>query len=159
MAVGALLGLATACGNGGAASGGCGRPIREPLDPGYLVHVLGDEPGLTYSSDPPTSGPHQPSPAAAGVLDEPLSRPIQVGVLERGGVLVQHRGDLPASDLALLLGLAGQQVVVAPNPDLADPVVVTAWGFKLRCGELDVAAVREFVDQRAGQGPESSDER
>lgn len=150
----AAVGLALAgCGDG-EATAGCGPIQRETLDPAYLVHVLGSDTDVDYASDPPTSGPHQPGPAESGVLDEPLPRPVQVGILERGDVLLQHSPDLPADDLAALEALAGTRVTVAPNPDLPEPVVATAWVFKRSCSTVDAAALREFIDARVGRGPE-----
>ncbi len=152
LAVG-LAGVGAACGGG---DGGrtCGPITREALDPAYLVHVVGDDPGVEYTSDPPTSGPHQPAPATAGAVDEPLPRPVQVGVLERGDVLIQHDPELAPADRGRLEALAGDGVVVAPNPDLPDPVVATAWLFKRGCDAVDVEALEEFIDERQGKGPE-----
>ena len=149
----ALLVIAPACGSGGDASG-CGPITREGLDPAYLVHVLGEDDGVEYTSDPPTSGPHQPGPPVEGVVADPIARPVQVGILERGDVLIQHRPDLDADALASVEALAGERIVVAPNPDLADPVVATAWLFKRTCQTVDVAALEQFADERVDQGPE-----
>jgi hypothetical protein len=141
-----------ACGSGGSgAEGACGPITREALDRGFLVHVLEDDGSIEYTSDPPTSGPHRPSPPVSGTLDEPLPRPVQVGILERGDVLVQHRPDVDASALA---GLAADRVVIAPNPDLPAPVVGTAWLYKRTCTEPDVEALQRFVDARVGHGPD-----
>ena len=149
-----LLGGALAAGCGGGAAGPCGPITREALDPAYLVHVLASEGAVEYLSDPPTSGPHQPGPPVEGVLRDPLTRPVQVGVLERGDVLLQHEPELDPAARAELEGLAGDRVVVAPNPDLEDAVVATAWVFKRRCDAVDRAALEEFVAARAGKGPE-----
>ncbi len=56
--------------------------------------------------------------------------------------------------MARLRDLASDAVVVAPNPDLPDPVVATAWVFKQRCRSVDPAALERFIDERAGKGPE-----
>jgi hypothetical protein len=141
-----------ACGSGGSgAEGACGPITREALDRGFLVHVLEDDPGVEYTSDPPTSGPHRPSPPVGGVVDQPLPRPVQVGVLERGDVLIQHRPDVDASALA---HLAAERVVIAPNPDLPAPVVATAWLHKRTCTEPDAEALQGFIDARVGHGPD-----
>lgn len=155
-AAGTLTLATAACGDGGGSDDACGPITREALDPAYLVHVLGAEAGADaeYMSDPPTSGPHQAGPGLDGVVAEPITRPRQVGILERGDILLQHDPDLPSGQLADLEGLAGPGVVVAPNPDLPDPVVATAWTYKRTCGSVDVDALQDFVDQRAGKGPE-----
>lgn len=141
-----------ACSSGG--EGACGPIRREALDPSYLVHVLGADVAVDYTSDPPTSGAHQPGPPVDGAVDDPIALPIQVGILERGDVLLQHDPDLGADDLAALRDLAGEGVVVAPNPDLPDPIVATAWVYKRTCSAVDVGALEEFIDERAGNGPE-----
>lgn len=132
----------------------CGPVTRERLDSTYLVHVLEDGADVAYTTDPPTSGPHKPGPEISGVLTEPLARPLQVGALERGDILLQHSPDLPSDQRSRLGALAGPGVVVAPNPDLPSAVVATAWTYKLRCTSVDVAALRRFIDQRAGKGPD-----
>ena len=145
-----------ACGGGdGSESSACGPIVREALDRAYLVHVLGEDTSVEYTSDPPTSGPHQPGPPVEGVVTEPIPRPVQVGILERGDVLLQHLPDLPDAERAELEALAGPRVVVAPNPDLPAPVVATAWTYKRTCTQVDAAALEEFVDERVGKGPES----
>ena len=88
------------------------------------------------------------------MVDEPISRPVQVGILERGDVLLQHDPDLPASDLTLLEALAGDGVVVAPNADLPAPIVATAWLYKRTCDEMDAGALQEVIDERKGKGPD-----
>ena len=143
-----------ACGGGSGEERACGPTTRESLDPAYLVHVLGDAGNLEYTSDPPTSGPHQPGPLVSGVVAEPLTRPVQVGILERGDVLIQHLPDLDGEARAGLEALAGDRVVVAPNPDLPAPVVATAWLFKRTCQTTDTVTLQEFVDARVGNGPE-----
>jgi hypothetical protein len=145
---------AGACSSGSDPDAGCGPTTRESLDPAYLVHVLEDADRLDYTSDPPTSGPHQAGPSVSGAVDEPLPRPVQVGVLERGDVLIQHDPDLDATETAALGALAGDRVVVAPNPDLPAPIVATAWLFKRTCGSVDAEALQAFVDERVGNGPE-----
>ena len=151
---GAVIALLAACGDDGEGSGACGPILREALDSTYLVHVLGTDTDVEYTSDPPTSGPHQPGPPVEGVVDEPITRPIQVGILERGDVLIQHDPSLDGADADRLAELGGAGVVVAPNPDLPDPIVATAWTAKRTCRSVDVEALQEFVDERAGKGPE-----
>jgi hypothetical protein len=142
----------TACSDGGDAA--CGPIRREALDPAYTVHVISEAQDVAYTSDPPTSGPHKSGPVLDPVLDEPIPRPIQVGVLEQGQVLLQYLPSLDAADRVALEAFGGKDVTVAPNPDLDDPIVATAWLYKQRCGSFDADAITSFVEERAGKGPE-----
>lgn len=132
----------------------CGAILEERLDPSYLVHVVGDGSDVQYTTDPPTSGPHKAGPPVEGVVDQPLTRPVQVGILERGDVLVQHQPDLPAAAQAELATLAGPGVVIAPNPELPAPVVATAWTHKRVCDAVDLEALQGFIADRRGKGPD-----
>jgi hypothetical protein len=143
------------CGSSSGGNDACGPVIHERLDPAYLVHVVGDGAGVRYTTDPPTSGPHKAGPAVEGVVTEPIPRPVQVGILERGDILLQHAPDLPSAQRTALEGLAGPGVVVAVNADLPKPVVATAWTTKRTCSAVDVPALREFISERAGKGPDS----
>lgn len=142
-----LWGLA---GCGGGNEGACGPILREELDPGSGVHVLPTA-EADYASEPPTSGPHQPGPDLDPVQERPVPRPLQVGVLEEGGFLLQY--DPEAVPSAEAEALAGDGLVVAPAPELAHPVVLTAWTAKRTCDALDADAVRDFVDARRGRAP------
>ncbi|MDQ6698150.1 MAG: DUF3105 domain-containing protein [Actinomycetota bacterium] len=147
--------MATGC-SGSDGPAACGPITQEALDPNFLLHVLPGARGVRYRTDPPTSGAHQPAPRLARVQHRPLPRPVQVGVLEAGDVLLQYRG-LRSSDIDRLERLAGGHVVVAPDPDLPlrFRVVATGWVYKRTCTALDTGALREFVGQRAGKGPNS----
>ena len=149
----ALLVAAAGCGGGGSSAGGaCGAEVREAFDPSSLQHVLPGGRTPEYLTNPPTSGPHVPGPKLSGVRSEVLDKPTQVGALEAGSVLVQYR-DLDATAIANLASVAGDQVVVAPNPDLPDKVVLTAWVFKQTCSSVDTAAIGRFVTTHRGKGP------
>lgn len=140
-----LLTSATAgCGGSGS---GCSVPVREELDPKYLVHVI-DPATASYKTDPPTSGPHLSSPAPTGLVTDPMLPAVQVTVLERSDVLVQYRD---AADLAQLRDLVADRVVVAPQPTLPARIVVTAWTYKLSCSAVDRGAIAKFVTAHAGK--------
>ncbi|MEO9224139.1 MAG: DUF3105 domain-containing protein [Acidimicrobiales bacterium] len=155
---GLIAGVAVLSGCGGAsgrgASRACGPVIHEAFDTRSLQHVLPNASVPNYLTDPPTSGPHQPSPPISGAVSEPLPKPVQVGILEGGNVLVQYNG-LSASGRRALSAIVGPKIVLAPNPDIAaGHVVITAWLYKQSCSAPDPAAVRAFVKARANHGPD-----
>lgn len=155
LATAALALITAACGASSSDGRACGPIVREALDPAYLVHVIGDRADVSYTSDPPTSGPHQAAPAIIGAATKTLPRPVQVGILERGDIVIQYSPSLPASEQRALEALASDHVVIAPNPDLPTTVVATAWTAKRSCGTVDVPSLQEFIAERGGKGPES----
>ncbi len=134
------------------ASGPCAQPEHQRAQL-PSSHVLPGQPEPSYLSDPPTSGPHAPITSVPPIFAEPVPKPTQVGILERGMVLVQYRPDLPPAELQQLLGLGGGMVAVAPNPQLAQPVVASAWLYLLRCAAVDTGALRDFIDTRTREAP------
>lgn len=145
------LGVVAGCGHRSDAStaAGCDKVQRQEVQfPSN--HVLPGTPEPRYLSEPPTSGPHLIPPKILGRYEEPLSRPIQVGILESGKLLVQYRdaADGPAAD-----ALGGADVVVAPNPTLSQPVVLTAWLRLQRCQRVDADVVDAFRRKVVPAGP------
>lgn len=146
-----LVGLVLAW-RGWAGGGACDGPTKDPLDTRSLQHSLPGSPPPSYPTEPPTSGPHQAGRLAGGAVAEPLPGPVQVGALEAGQILLQHRNLMPA-DRSALEALAGPLVVVAPNPALPAPVVASAWRTRQLCQAVDVDALGRFVRDHAGQEP------
>ena len=133
----------------------CGAVVSEELAAESLKHILPGAPEPSYPTDPPTSGSHRTGASTVvGVQAAPLDRPTQVGILEEGGILLQHKG-LSADDRRRLERQAGGDVRVAPNDSLPAPVVATAWQKKLVCQGLDVEALKQFVRDFAGKGSAS----
>lgn len=148
-----VLGLTACGGSGGGSSSGCGPVRREPLD-SRSVHVLPGAEEPEYRTDPPTSGPHLPSPSTEDVRDEPIEAPVQVGLLEEGAVLLQHVG-LSSAERSDVEALAGDGVIVAPASSLPEgaSVVATAWVTKQVCDAVDVDALEAFATDHVDQGP------
>jgi hypothetical protein len=150
--IGALI--AVGCGGDSALDAACDPVVQEELDPTWTVHLLPTAAEPDYLTDPPTSGPHYTAEPATGALDASLSDPEQVTTLESGVVLIQYRpGDLDDDEQARLRRLAGEAVAVAPDPDLPDAVVATAWVTKQSCSGLSVDQLTEFVEDHGGKGP------
>ncbi|MDG2111606.1 MAG: DUF3105 domain-containing protein [Actinomycetota bacterium] len=144
----ALAVVAAGCG-GGVPSTGCDGVTTEPQAADSAIHVLANG-NAEYLSDPPTSGPHIAWTAPA-VVNRPLTKPEQTGILETGDVLVQYRPDDVDDELVqeLAIGLP-ERAHLAPNPDLPSTVVLTAHLTKQLCASLDPVAIDDFADKYAG---------
>ena len=125
---------------GAATPAGC-RPAQRQQAQFPANHVLPGSPEPRYLSEPPTSGPHLVPSRLESTYREPLSRPVQVGVLELGNILLQYRDPAVAGQVE---ALAGNGVVVAPNPGLAAAVVLTGWLYLQTCDGVDAATIVQF---------------
>jgi len=139
----------------------CHREQR-PTDLGAL-HL---EPGQDfddYSSFPPTSGPHDPTPAQAGAIyEEPQPLPPLVHSMEHGAVVFwvgSASQGVREQLLAVVQGLfqeGFEGLVVTPLPVLQVPFAMTAWGSLQRCLGVSPAEIRAFVGRRYGSGGEGA---
>jgi Protein of unknown function (DUF3105) len=152
VALAATLTPGCATSNGSAA---CGPAVQTPLDQLSTVHLLPGAPEPQYRTNPPTSGAHRVGGILPhGPVDTPISRPIQVRLLEVGSVLVQYRTDVArAADALSPLAIGNLRVTVAPNLTLPAPVVATAWTWMLSCRAVALPALRQFIAAHAGHGP------
>ena len=115
---------------------------------------------VPYPSDPPTSGPHWPTPTGAGFYGDRQWPEALVHALEHGNIVIYY--DSPDEEtLATLRGWVGlfggvwDGVVVTPKPGLETEILLTAWRRVLRLDPFDAAAAAAFVDRFRGRGPEN----
>ena len=110
------------------------------------------DPHEAYNSNPPTSGPHLPYIAPWGVHTRPIQRELQVHNLEDGGVIVQYNCDCP--DLAAKLGDLVRQydkhVIVAPYPEMASTIALTAWTRIETLAAFDEKRIRRLIEAYRG---------
>lgn len=107
---------------------------------------------------PPVGGDHDSIVQNCGVYTEPVRNENAVHSLEHGAVWVTYRPDLPSDDIETLSSLTdgNPYVLVSPFPDLASPVVATAWGVQLELDTVDDERLDAFVAryQQGEQTPE-----
>ncbi len=128
--------------------------VEKPVSLGRN-HLLQGE-TFNYASATPTSGTHAPSAPQCGVLAGGLPLEFAVHALEHGVVVVWYRPDLEADvlpELTTMIEAWNSNVIVAPNPRIAEPLVATAWN---RLKRFDVVGpdVAEFIDVYRRRGPE-----
>ncbi|NLD76028.1 MAG: DUF3105 domain-containing protein, partial [Acidimicrobiales bacterium] len=84
-----------------------------------------------------------------GIYDEPVPVANAVHSLEHGAVWVSYHPDLPPSDVAALReAVEGESyALLSPYPDLASPVVLTAWGVQLEVDNVDDDRIPTFLNK------------
>jgi len=136
------------------------QPVAAPVevvypDQGHDHIPLPAFPHPPYISEPPASGPHTPYTAPWGVHANPLPDEVLVHNLEHGGVVLGYRcTDCPDVAAGLTRLAAGYPlVIIAPNPRLPAPIVLSAWQHTLRVQALDDEgrwAIRSFLARYHG---------
>jgi hypothetical protein len=120
-------------------------------------HIDASAPTPEYNSDPPTSGPHDPSPAPCGIYrTAPADRDL-VHNLEHGVVIISYDPSVAASDRDQLEAFArdaGTHVLVTPREGMESTIALTAWTKLLRLDAVDLGAIEGFYSQFAQFGPE-----
>ena len=124
--------------------------------------------GVKYETSPPTSGPHNPVPLAAGVRTTPLSDDPSaqsetiyqaVHSLEHGYVIVWYRGlsQHQVDQIDTAVG-SERKVIVVPYPKLrGGSVALTAWTRVQVCQRADTKLIEAFVERfREKTGPEKA---
>jgi hypothetical protein len=140
------------------ASGACSYDTKTDTDSGPgNNHVNGD---ITYKTNPPSGGNHNPSPASPGIFTADSTPPDAqiVHSLEHGYVAIWYRPDISPAELTDLQALANRyirDVLLVPRASLtANPVAATAWHRRLLCQRPDIDALERFVISYRNKGPE-----
>jgi hypothetical protein len=128
-------------------------------------HVNGT---VVYKTNPPTSGNHNPVPAADGVYasSNTPAKEHFVHTLEHGRVEYQYRPGTPVAEIKQLealwnetvMGMPGyKQLLFQNNTNMPYAVAATAWGQLIGCptfGPKIFDALRDFRNAYLDKGPE-----
>jgi Protein of unknown function (DUF3105) len=123
---------------------------------------------VTYATNPPTSGNHNPVPAEDGVYapGETPAKEHYVHTLEHGRVELQYRPGASRKTIDTLEAVYNEPVNGTPgyhalvfqnNTNMKAPIAATAWGQMLTCNTLSspaIDALRDFREQFTDKGPE-----
>lgn len=120
---------------------------------------------FTYSSNPPSSGPHYGSPASWGIYDYEVNDKFFIHNLEHGGVWIAYRPDIPAEVVAELGAIVdeygGSKFVMAPRSGNDTDIAIAAWNrvykFDLSGSALtesEKEQIHTFYRARKNKGPE-----
>jgi hypothetical protein len=129
------------------------------------AHTLGH---VKYKSNPPTSGPHNPIPAADGVYapgDEPKPEHF-VHTLEHGRIEFEYQPGTSAADIQTLVNLSQEPfngtpgyhtLVFENNTNMPFHFAAVAWQHYIGCSNLSPAslnAMRSFRQAFTDKAPE-----
>ncbi len=118
---------------------------------------------LNYQRTPPTAGPHTGDTVPAGFYEETPPLGALVHTLEHGAVVIYYDPESITPEARESLRTFANQhtgtwqsVVVVPHPGDSPPAYeLTAWEHRLEMETYDARAVRAFVAEYIGRGPEN----
>lgn len=121
-------------------------------------HIAEGTTYTSYNSNPPTSGPHYPSPALTRFYDKELRDEQVVHNLEHGNVWISYKPGLPVETIKTLKGFASGSVIVSPRSANDSDIALAAWGrldkFNLENSKVDEIRIKDFILRYQNQGPE-----
>jgi Protein of unknown function (DUF3105) len=116
---------------------------------------------VQYKTNPPTSGPHNPTPAADGIYDLPPSTEQLVHSLEHGRVIFQFVPGAPPQVRGQLKALFEEDprhvILTANATNMPFEVAASAWRHYVGCGHVSGAtfdALRDFKIDYRDRAPE-----
>jgi Protein of unknown function (DUF3105) len=129
------------------------------------THTSGN---VTYKTNPPTSGNHNPTPAQDGIYRAGNTPPKEnyVHSLEHGRIEFQYKPGAPAADVAKLRALAEEplndtagyhMLLFENNTNMPTEYAATAWTKSIACSQLTpqaLDAMRQFRKAYTDKGPE-----
>lgn len=95
---------------------------------------------------PPAGGTHNNAWQNCGVYDAPIPWQHAVHSLEHGAVWIAYRPDLPADQIEKLRAFGDEEkLLVAPEPNLTSPIVLTSWNHQLTLDSYDDQTVKRYI--------------
>jgi len=120
---------------------------------------------IQYEYNPPSSGPHYPSPANWGIYPQALPPGTWVHNLEHGGIVLLYQCPSSCADVQAQLQTVYSQlpqeqqfherkVVLTPYANLDHLLRIQAWGWTMSLDTVDTAAIDAFYNEHVDKGPE-----
>jgi len=116
--------------------------------------------GPQYVSNPPTSGPHWPSPAARGIYEEEVPDERFIHNLEHGEIWISYHPRVSAEVVEELRSIARgySKLVMAPREKNDTDIALASWGrldkWNLEGEPLDALRVENFIKRYTNTGRE-----
>lgn len=138
---------------------------RSPVQmPGELVadqgreHTTADKlKDFKYNSNPPTSGPHVEEWVKPGIYNEPKDKYQLIHSLEHGYIEIHYKCDDCKETLAAFVNKVNlHRMIVVPNPEIENKIVMVAWDRKLILDTWDEKAAEDFARAYHNKGPEQT---
>ena len=113
---------------------------------------------LSYDTNPPTGGVHNPAWQNCGIYDQQVALENAVHDLEHGAVWLTYQPNLPRDQVEKLRALARGRGYTLVTPysygGLTKPIYAVAWGMRVGVDNADDARLSKFI-QKYMNGPQT----
>lgn len=120
---------------------------------------------ISYPYNPPSSGPHYPSPADWGNYPQGVTTSTWVHNLEHGGIVLlyqcitacaalQQQLDQVYNQIPNETKFSERKVVITPYANLDHLIRLQAWGWTAPLDKVDSKAIDAFYQEHVDKGPE-----
>ncbi len=120
-------------------------------------HITQGDKVTTYNSNPPTSGPHWPSPAECKVYNEEVPDEAVVHSLEHGAVWVSYK-DIEDKDLVSkleeIVNKNPGKILLSPRSSNDANIALASWNRLLKIEQFDENQISEFIKSNRSNSPE-----
>jgi len=110
-----------------------------------------------YNSNPPSSGPHWPSPAHTGIYSEPIADEQVIHNLEHGDIWIAYHPRIGEQAQVFAEEFDEVGVIVTPRETNDTDIALVAWGrvdaFNIE-GDIPTQRIRDFIIRYKNKGPE-----
>lgn len=120
-------------------------------------HITQGDKVTTYNSNPPTSGPHWPSPAGCKVYNEEVPDEAVVHSLEHGAVWVSYKNIEDKDLVAKLEEVANRnpgKLILSPRSANDSDIALVSWNRLLELEAFDENQITEFIKSNRNNAPE-----
>lgn len=124
-------------------------------------HIQAGTDGFGYNSNPPSSGPHWPSPAKNGVYDAALRDEQLIHNLEHGHIWISYKSDAPdevKTKLKEIVEKDSWKIVLEPRDANDSMIALVGWARVLKLESLDEQRIKDFISTYRNRGPEKTAE-
>lgn len=120
--------------------------IEGLIEYGNLPSVVVNDP-VGYSIDPPPGGQHAATSLECGLYNIPVENERAVAALATGAIWISYEPSIDEHDHEGLevFGEGEIDVVMAPYPELPEPIVITAWGYQLYPDSPEDPRIASFI--------------
>jgi hypothetical protein len=108
-----------------------------------------------WDSDPPTHGPHDPTPALWGIYDTEVDQAKLIHNMEHAGIVVQYGPKVSSSEVDSLIGDIQNDykwTVAAPYSKLGNKISFEYWGHLTTCTTYEKAVLTDLQSHRNKPG-------